>query len=127
MKKILIGLISLGFVVGCATGTNSRVVNVSSNPNVYVVAGSVKSQLVNGLLHSQAVLHNSNRSAINGFYRCKFFDANGMQVGGDQIWQSVSLYPNADQTIGCKATETEITDFKFEFSADGVTVTALTY
>lgn len=118
---------AVGLLASCATGTNDRVVNVSSNPNVYVVAGSVKSQRVNDLLKSQAVLHNSNRDVINGFYRCKFFDANGMQFGDDQIWQTVTLYPNADQTIGCKATDIEATDFKFEFSADGKTVTALTY
>ncbi|MDD3265811.1 MAG: YcfL family protein [Burkholderiales bacterium] len=127
MKRIIIVLASVGLLASCATGTNDRVVNVSSNPNVFVVSGSVKSQRVNGLLKSQAVLHNSNRSAINGFYRCKFSDANGMQVGDDQIWQSVTLYPNADQTIGCRASDIEATDFKVEFSADGKTVTALTY
>lgn len=125
-KKLLILTISIGTLIGCASNSNARVTEVGSMGDISIVDKSVKSQInVNHLLVAQAVFHNDSSKAITGFYRCKFFDSNKMQVGDEQIWQQITIYPNADQGAKCIATDVEATDFKFEFSADGKNVSAL--
>lgn len=127
MKKLLLPIaLSISVLAGCATSSgNSRVTNIGSMGDISIVPKSVKSQRVNNLLVAQAVFHNSGSSNITGFYRCRFFDANQMQISGDQVWQPVTIYQNSEQPVKCMATDVEATDFKFEFSADGSKVTAL--
>lgn len=122
-KKLLIITLSIGTLIGCASNSNARVTQVGSMGDISIVDKSVKSQVnVNHVLVAQAVFHNSDSKAVTGFYRCKFFDSNQMQVGEEQVWQSITIYPNADQGVKCIANDTEATDFKFEFSADGKNV-----
>lgn len=128
MKKMLLTVATTFAVIGCANNsTNSRVSNIGSMGDVEIVKGTVKSQRLNNLLVSQAVLKNTGNSTVNGYYRCKFLDANGMYVGSEQIWQLVTIYQNAEQVVKCGATDPEATDFRLEFSVDQTNVTALTY
>ncbi len=82
----------------------------------------MRSQLRNKLLVAQVTFHNNDSDAVTGFYRCQFFDTNGMQLGQPQSWQPVTIYPNEDQSIKCQATQIEATNFKAEFSSDGKNV-----
>lgn len=125
MQKLILAGLSLGVLFGCASDGSSHVTSVGSMGNIEIVKGSVRSiRNTNNLMTAQAILHNGGSSNITGFYRCKFFDANQMQFGKDQVWVPVSIYQNADQAITCMANNPEITDFKFEFSADGKNISS---
>jgi uncharacterized protein YcfL len=117
MKKLflLIGCLS---VVACSTnGINEHSTMVGDSGNISIK--SIPSIIApNGLLVAQANFYNSGSKAVTGFYRCKFMDAQGMNVGDDDIWQPVTIYPNATQAVKCLATQKEATNFVVEFSAD---------
>lgn len=126
MKKLLILGASVGLLFGCASNSDPHVNPIGSMGNISIVPGSIKSAPnLNGLLVAQATLHNSGSSSVTGFYRCKFSDLNGMQVGNDQVWQQVTIYPNANQAVKCMATEKETANFQLEFSADEQNVNAI--
>lgn len=119
MKKLIL-ILSVSILCGCASNsTNSKVDNIGDMGNITIVPKSVRSQRVNDFLVAQATFHNGGSSNINGFYRCKFFDANMMKVGKDQTWIPISIYKNGNQDVSCRAMNKEATDFKFEFSING--------
>ncbi len=123
-KLIVIGL-SIVTLFGCASNQNPKINAVGSMGDISIVPGSIKAGPgINSLLMAQAVLKNNGSKTITAFYRCKFFDLNGMQVGDDQVWQQITLYTKATQSVKCMATEKEAADFQLEFSANGSNVNA---
>ena len=122
-RKISPLLLAIGLMYGCASSNDARVSAIGDLGDISIVPGSIQQRMgTNSLLQAQAVLHNNGSKAITGFYRCKFTTPSGMQVGDDQIWQQVTIYPNSDQGVKCLATDREATKFTLEFSADGKNV-----
>lgn len=126
MKKF----IALGFtfflLTACSSNTlDPHVTEVGRMGDLAIV--DMRSQIVNNLLVAQTTFHNEGSSTKMGYYRCQFYDTNKMQVGSVQIWQPVTIYPNEDQVVVCRATQLEATDFRVEFSADGKNVTLTKY
>lgn len=125
MKKILIVGLSVGILFGCASNSNPKVSVIGDMGDISIVPNSIKSgHGLNGLLTAQATLQNSASKSVTGFYRCKFTTLNGIQVGEDQVWQQVTIYPKGNQNVQCSATEKEAADFTLEFSANGNNVNA---
>lgn len=84
----------------------------------------LRSMRINDLLTAQGMFYNKGNKPVQGYYRCKFLDTNNFQVGADQTWQLVTIYPDQSQAFKCQAINLEATDFKIEFSnnAENVTV-----
>lgn len=121
MKKFIVISSVLLALTACSTNTlDPRVTEVGRMGDLSIV--DMRSQIVNNLLVAQTTFHNDGSSTKMGYYRCQFYDTNKMQVGMVQIWQPVTIYPNEDQVVVCRATQLEATDFRVEFSADGKNV-----
>jgi len=125
MKKfILLLAIACGIISGCTTNKIKDQVEVIGGSLGNVKIKDLRSMQVNGLLVAQGTFFNDGSSSINGYYRCKFLDATKFQVGEDQAWDLVTIYPNQGKSFKCQATDANATDFKIEFSnnAENVTV-----
>jgi uncharacterized protein YcfL len=123
MKKSWLTAVSvLVLLAACSTNRiKDHVVEVGDMGNVKIT--HMTSMRVNNLLVAQGYLHNTGSKAVQGYYRCQFYDANKMQVGDPQTWQLLTIYPNEEQPIKCMATEVEAVDFKLEFSNNASNVT----
>lgn len=119
MRKQLITLsVAVLALTGCATNTiDSHSTQVGDMGDMSIV--DMRSAVANNLLVAQTTFHNAGSKAQTGFYRCQFYDANQMQVGDIQVWQPVTIYPNENQVVKCRATQVEATSFRVEFSTDG--------
>jgi len=120
MKNILSVVMLCLSLSACTSEIDSHVTQVGDMGAISIT--DLRSQLKNNLLVAQATLHNDDSSAVMGFYRCQFFDTNGMSLGQPQQWQPITVYPNEDQTLKCLSTQVEATNFKVEFSTDGANV-----
>ena len=121
MKKFLAVSFTFLALTACSSNTlDSHVTQVGKMGDLSIV--DMRSQIINNLLVAQTTFHNDGSSTKMGYYRCQFYDTNKMQVGAVQIWQPVTIYPNEDQVVNCRATQLEATDFRIEFSADGKNV-----
>jgi uncharacterized protein YcfL len=125
-SHFIVFLGSLALLAACSTNTlDPHVTQVGRSGDLSIV--DMRSQIGNNLLLAQTTFHNDGSSTKMGYYRCQFYDTNKMQVGSVQIWQPVTIYPNEDQVVMCRATQLEATDFRIEFSADGKNVTMAKY
>ena len=125
MKKLIINLALIGGLLGgCASNKIKDQVEVIGDSLGTIKIQDLRSMQVNGLLVAQGTFHNDGSKAVNGYYRCKFLDATNFQVGDDQAWDLLTVYPNQDKAFKCQATDTNATNFKIEFSnnAENVTV-----
>lgn len=125
MKKIILSIaVAASLIAGCADNKIKDQVEVIGNSLGSIEIKDLRSMQVNGLLMAQGTFHNSGNKAVNGYYRCKFLDANNFQVGEDQAWDLLTIYSNANKSFKCQATDTNAVNFKIEFSnnAENVTV-----
>ncbi len=125
MKKtfLLAGLV-IGLLSACSTNKIKDQVEVIGDSLGDIQIKDLRSMQINGLLMAQGTFFNKGSKAVNGYYRCKFLDATNFQVGDDQVWQLLTVYPNQNESFKCNATDTNATNFKIEFSnnAENVTV-----
>ena len=124
MKKIILSLIAITTLVsGCATHKIKDQIEVIGNSLGDVEIKDLRSMQVNGLLVAQGTFYNDGDKAVNGYYRCKFLDASNFQVGDDNVWELLTIYPNQNKAFKCQSTETNAIDFKIEFSNNAQNVT----
>ena len=124
MKKNIL-LLVLFLVLGACANTPKI------KDHLEVVGGSLgsvevkdlRSMRVNDLLVAQGTFYNGGDKPAQGYYRCKFLDATNFQVGENQTWQLVTIYPNQSQSFKCKSTHLDATNFKIEFSNNAKNVT----
>jgi uncharacterized protein YcfL len=121
MKKYLSAIFLVLTLSSCSTNKISEH-SILMGDTSDITINDMRSSISNGLLLAQANFYNAKSSAVTGYYRCIFFDANKMTIGDPQIWQAVTIYPNETQSIKCAATDVEATSFKVEFSGDAKTV-----
>ena len=124
MKKLIFILaLSSGILTGCSTNKIKDQVEVIGGSLGDVKVKDLRSMQVNGLLVAQGTFFNKGSDPVNGYYRCKFLDATNFQVGEDQAWDLVTIYPNQGKSFKCQATDANATDFKIEFSNNAQNVT----
>ncbi|MCE2705986.1 MAG: YcfL family protein [Proteobacteria bacterium] len=122
-KSILLIGIMFGLLSACSTNKIKDQVEVIGNSLGDIQIKDLRSMQVNGLLMAQGTFHNTGDKPVNGYYRCKFLDAMNFQVGENQVWQLITVYPNQDDSFRCQATDTNSVNFKIEFSNNAENVT----
>jgi hypothetical protein len=123
MKQYIFAGTLIAMLTACSTPQIKNQVEIIGDDMGDVKITDLRSMKVNDLLFAEGKFTNNGSKAAQGYYRCKFLDANKFQVGEDQTWQLVTIYPNQTQGFKCKANNLEATDFKIEFSNNANNVT----
>lgn len=122
-KNFLAPLFLLGLLAGCATDLIKDHVEIIGDSLGDVEIRDMRSMRVNDLLVAQGTFFNTGKKAAQGYYRCKFLDTQDFQVGEDQTFQLITIYPNQGQKFKCQSTNLSATNFKIEFSNNAKNVT----
>jgi hypothetical protein len=124
MKKFILPALLIGLLSACASNKISDHTEIIGDSMGDVKIKDMRSMRVNDLLVAQGTFFDTGSKPVQGYYRCKFLDTNNFQVGEDQTWQLITIYPNQTQNFKCQSTHLEATNFKIEFSnnAENVTV-----
>lgn len=72
----------------------------------------------NDILTVQADLENTNRANRTVFYRFRWLDDMGNQVGDGEAWKQMSLYGLQLQTVKSVAPTSAVTDLKLEMNVE---------
>lgn len=122
-KKFLAPLFLLSLLAGCATNLIKDHVEIIGDSMGDIQIKDLRSMRVNDLLVAQGRFFNDGKKPAQGYYRCRFLDTQSFQVGENQTWQLLTIYPNGSQEFKCKANHLEATNFKIEFSNNAKNVT----
>lgn len=124
MKKYkVISFLLLGLLSACATNRIKDHVETIGGDLGDVQIQDLRSMRINDLLVAQGTFKDKGDKPVQGYYRCKFLDVNNFQVGEDQTWQLVTIYPDQSQSFKCQSTHLDATNFKIEFSNNAKNVT----
>lgn len=117
IKKILVSVFItlLSINTAMADSTSSKVENLGTMKSLEVTEIKVKTK--NGLMIVQADF--SNKSIYNQevYYRFKWIDADGFQVGDDESWKILTLIGKQKIAIKTVAPTPIAKDFKIELQA----------
>lgn len=78
----------------------------------------LRSQNRNGILVVQAEVMNTETSDLRLYYRFRWLDEGGMQVGDGEVWKPLVFLGKQDQFIRGTAYGPQATDFRIEMSAE---------
>lgn len=78
----------------------------------------LRSQRRNDVLVVQAEIMNMDTRDLRLYYRFRWLDANGMQVGDGEVWKPLVFLGKQSQFIKGTAYGPQATDFKIEMSAE---------
>ncbi len=78
----------------------------------------LRSQRRNDVLVVQAELTNTESRDLRLYYRFRWLDANGMQVGDGETWKPLVFLGKQNQFIKGTAYGPQATDFRIEMSAE---------
>lgn len=76
-------------------------------------------------LHVQAELSNNSAAQQSMFYRFKWLDASGFDVGGQETWKQLLLHGKTRQSIQTVAPTPQAVDFRMELQSPDNTVNPL--
>ncbi len=78
---------------------------------------SLRSQRRNDVMVVQAEIVNTSGLSTRMYYRFRWLDADGMQVGDDAAWQPLTFLNRQNHVIKGVAYGPQATDFRLEMSA----------
>jgi uncharacterized protein YcfL len=78
----------------------------------------LRSQRRNDVLVVQAEITNTQTSDLRLYYRFRWTDVNGMQVGDGEVWKPLTFLGLQSQFIKGTAYGPQATDFLIEMSAE---------
>lgn len=78
----------------------------------------LRSQRRNDVLVVQAEMMNTDIKDVRLYYRFRWTDASGMQVGDGEVWKPLVVLGKQSQFIKSIAYGPQATDFKIEMSAE---------
>jgi uncharacterized protein YcfL len=78
----------------------------------------LRSQRKNDVLVVQATANNTGRSDLRLYYRFRWTDSNGMQVGDGETWKPVLFLGLQSQILNGVAYGPQAVDFNIEMSAE---------
>ena len=79
---------------------------------------SLRSQRRNDVMVVQAEIANTSGLNSRLYYRFRWLDADGMQVGDDEAWKPLTFLNRQNQMIKGVAISPQATDFRIEMSAE---------
>lgn len=95
--------------------------------NKLIVRGGLKGLQVvdlralrkNDMLVVQAEIQNTNKKDLRLYYRFRWVDEDGMQVGNGEVWKPLMFLGKQSQFIKGTAPSPKAADFEIEMSAEG--------
>ncbi len=78
----------------------------------------LRSQFRNGILVAQAEVSNTDTRDLRLYYRFRWVDEMGMQVGDGEVWKPLVFLGKQNQFIRGTAYGPQATDFRIEMSAE---------
>ena len=82
----------------------------------FIAVPEMRAVRKNDILAVQADLFNNDRRDRVVFYRFRWLDANGTQVGDGESWKQLSLMGQAQQTVKSVGPMASATDFRLEMN-----------
>lgn len=96
---------------------NERVV-FQDNHTQGVQILSMQSAAQNNALGVQAQIQNTSANNRHVYYRFRWLDNTGVQIGGNNTWRPVLMTPNQTQTIRDTAPSANAVDFRIEMKVE---------
>jgi uncharacterized protein YcfL len=117
IKKILISMImSISLIAtAVADSASDKVENLGSMKSLDIPEIKVKTK--NGLMIVQADFLNKSIYNQEVYYRFKWVDAEGFQIGDDEAWKFVTLIGKQKLAVKTVAPTPQAKDFKIELQA----------
>ena len=97
--------------------TASRVSFQNNNSNGVTVSG-LQSVSANNRLNAQAQLSNTTGNHRHVYYRFRWLDSQGAQLGGGSSWKPILLTGNQSQTVREAAPSANAADFRLEINVE---------
>ena len=129
MKKVLF-LISVLLVTACQTVVTQPETSAPPEPgsaaSKLVLRGQaygvkvvdMRAQKRNDVLVVQTELLNSEKSDRQVFWRYRWLDASGMQVGDGEVWKPLLIYGQQSQYLKGTAPGANAVDFRLEMNVE---------
>ena len=126
MKSLSIAVVTLGLLAGFA---HAQVTNFATPPAVAaklalrgdpngVVVNEMRITRKNEILVVQADLANTTSYDRNVFYRFRWLDSVGNQVGDGESWKQIGIYGQQQQTIKSVAPTAVAVDLRLEMNIE---------
>ena len=128
LKRVLLVTLAAAPVVASAQADGPIPAAISAGiASKLIVRGELKglqaidlrAQRRNDVLVVQAEIANTQRHDIRLYYRFRWVDANGMQVGDGEVWKPLVFLGLQTQYLKGTAYGPQATDFQIEMSAEG--------
>ena len=115
MKKLLSGILTSLLLAACSSNPNQlkNQLNTIGKPGAVEISELKKVRDLNS--ESVTVAWNFNVTDDKPqqvYWRCDFFDANGLRVGEPERYQEATIYPDEATEASCKYDAKLVTDFK---------------
>jgi len=123
-------LVSASLIAACFTATaHAEDVPNAVSPGIaakLMVRGTLegvqvtdlRSQRRNDVLVVQAEMYNTTVKDVRVYYRFRWTDAAGMQVGDGEVWKPLMILGKQSQIVKGTAYGPQATDFRIEMSAE---------
>jgi uncharacterized protein YcfL len=79
-----------------------------------IEVSDIKSTMVGGLMKAQASLRSKSGDEVQIQYKFDWYDAQGMELGGNGAWKPFILYSKQDRTLQGVAPDPRVKEFKLE-------------
>lgn len=123
MKKYWSMLLVACTLISCSSNKIKDHLVVVGDSLGDVEVRDLRSMRINDLLMAQGTFFNTGNKPAQGYYRCLFLDTQNFQIGSNQTWNLLTIYPNQGQSFKCQSTNFEATNFKIEFANNAENVT----
>ena len=124
---VLGGLMAVAAVAGCAQYAAPQ-----ATPEPYVAPSKLllrgdpsglrvldmRAQKINDVLVVQTELLNTENSSRQIYWRYRWLDASGMQVGDGEAWKPLLIYGLQSQFARSTAPTSQVVDFRLEMDTD---------
>jgi uncharacterized protein YcfL len=117
-------------LIALSLGANAKTAEPAASEgiaNKLILRGGLKGLQVvdlralrkNDILVVQAEIQNTNKKDLRLYYRFRWVDEDGMQIGSGEVWKPLMFLGKQNQFIKGTAGSPKAVDFEIEMSAEG--------
>lgn len=129
MKRLLASVLSAGLLALACGPSHAQSVSPAATPGIaakLIVRGDLqgiqvtdlRSQVRNDVIVVQAEIYNFSPYDANLYYRFRWTDSGGMQVGDGEVWKPVAVLGRQSKFLKGTAPGPKAADFLIEMSAE---------
>jgi uncharacterized protein YcfL len=122
LSSLIIGLLVLqNTLVFSAEAENSLAIKeklMLRGKNEGIKVLEFRSKVSNDTLVVQADIKNTTKKDLIVFYRFYWMDADGNQVGDDEVWKQVQFYGDQQRTLKAIGVAKSVADFRLEMNVE---------